>query len=391
LERFKEFFELPGDVNDKKREERIKARIAALRNEKEKESRGNGKSRSLEEEQEANETAAVRCIGLTIETRPDWGYKEQGLEFLRLGVTRVELGVQTVYDEVLQKVNRGHDVEASIKSMAELRDLGFKVNIHMMLGLPRHDGKRLSRAEELSSLKKIFEDPAFRPDMLKIYPCLVMPGTGLEELYKKGVFAPIATEEAAEIIVEVKRFIPEYCRIMRIQRDIPTHATTAGVDRTNLRQYVAALAKREGVVCRCIRCREVGRRRIVKEPRLVVREYEASNGREFFMSMEACDRVLGFLRMRFPNRLLHPAITEESALIRELHVYGQAVAVGESDASGTQHRGLGKKLMDASESTARMHGKKKMVVISGVGAREYYRRQGYVREGPYMVKVLVSG
>ncbi|MBN1274922.1 tRNA uridine(34) 5-carboxymethylaminomethyl modification radical SAM/GNAT enzyme Elp3 [Candidatus Woesearchaeota archaeon] len=377
LERFKEFFELPGKKDDEERAARITKRTLLMKRKGE---------RSLREEQERNEKAAIRCVGLTIETRPDMAGKEQGIELLRLGATRIELGVQTTHDDVLQAVHRGHTTEDTKKSMADLRDLGFKLNAHMMPGLPGPDGNRISKERDLASLREVFKNPSYKPDMLKIYPCLVMPGTALEQEYERGVFKPLSAAEAADIIVEAKRHIPEWCRIMRIQRDIPTNITTAGVEHTNLRQDVTELAEQRGVRCRCIRCREIGLGTYKNDPELVVRSYEASGGEEHFISAEADDKVLGFVRLRLPPRCLHPAITPTTALIRELHVYGKAAPIGGQ--GEVQHRGLGKQLMAAAEALAKKRGKSKVVVISGVGVREYYRRLGYRQEGPYMTKQL---
>ncbi len=379
IDKFKNFFELPGDINSNERSKNIKEKILKIKEKK---------KTTLDEEQRRNETADIRCIGLTIETKPDWGFKEQGLEFLNYGVTRVELGIQTVYNDILKKVNRGHTLTDSKKSISELRDLGFKLNFHMMPGLPTAKGNRISRKDDIESLKKIFSDSNFRPDMLKIYPCMVMPGTPLEKEYLKGIFKPLTTEEAADIIVEGKRFVPEYCRIMRVQRDIPTYATKAGVDRTNLRQYVSELAQKRNVKCRCIRCREIRQGRTIQEPHLVIRKYDASKGKEFFISIEADDKLLGFVRLRFPARSLHPTITKKSALIRELHVYGTSVEIGKNEDEKTQHKGFGKRLMATAEEIAKNNKKDKMVVISGIGVREYYKKLGYSLEEPYMVKII---
>ena len=385
LEYFKEFFELPGDVSSNERTERIKHKVLSLKNQN---------IRSLEEEQNKNEYSAIRCIGLTIETKPDWATIKEGLELLELGVTRIELGVQTVYDEILRFINRGHGIAETVKAIADLRDLGFKLNFHMMPGLPDIDGHRISKEKDIENLRTLFENPDFRPDMLKIYPCMVMPGTVLKKYHDDGTFKPLNTEEAAEIVVESYKFIPEYCRIMRIQRDIPTYATIAGVDRTNLRQYVDELAKVREIHPRDIRAREIGLRRIEGKPELKIKEYEANHGIEYFISMESKDehgtgsKILGFARLRMPTRSLHPTITQTSVLIRELHVYGQAVSIGKSEDSKTQHKGIGKVLMAKAEEIAKENGKNKMVVISGVGVRGYYRKLGYILEGPYMVKVL---
>jgi elongator complex protein 3 len=377
--KFKEFFELPGDINDLDRKQRIKVKLLELK--------ANG-VKSLEEEHSDNENSNIRCIGLTIETKPDWAFADQGIEMLNLGTTRIELGIQTVYDNILQFVHRGHNIEDTKRSIADLRDLGFKLNFHMMPGLPDEGKVRIEREKDIESMKTIFSDPDFRPDMLKIYPCMVMPGTALYKDYESGIYKPLSTEEAADIIVEAERYVPEYCRIMRIQRDIPTYATTAGVGRTNLRQYVDELAIERGVKCRCIRCREIKDSIIQSEPQFVIREYDASNGKEFFISMEADDKLLGFVRLRLPPRSLHPSITPTTALIRELHVYGQAVAIGATDKDKAQHKGIGKQLMAKAEEIAKTHGKDKMVVISGVGVRGYYAKLGYEREGPYMVRKI---
>ncbi len=368
---FKEFFELPKDINDTARQQRIQEKIKALK-----------VISSLEAEQKRNETTKVRCVGLTIETKPDWGLLQHGNEMLRLGCTRVELGVQTLHDDVLKKINRGHTLQDTKDSIRTLRDLGLKLNFHFMLGLPL-----MEREKDIAAMKELFENPDYRPDMMKIYPCMVSPGTVLYNQMKRGEYTPISTEEAADRIVEGKRFVERYCRIMRVQRDIPPKFMAAGVDRSNLRQYVGELAKQRGVTCQCIRCREVGR--TVAQGELVYNtmEYEASNGKEIFISADTKDDALtGFVRMRYPGIFLRPEITKDSALIRELHVYGNAVAIGEK--GDVQHRGVGKKLMELAEQRAKQDGKKKIVVIAGVGVREYYKKLGYHLEGPYMVKRL---
>ena len=366
LQYFKEFFELPGDIQDPTRTERIRTKVLKLKN---------NNIKSLQEEHRINETAAIRCIGLTIETKPDWAFSSEGIEMLNLGATRIELGVQTVYDEILKSVNRGHGIAETKKSISELRDLGFKLNFHMMPGLPDIDGHRISKEKDIESLKEIFENPDFRPDMLKIYPCMVMPGTELKKSHEQGIFTPLDTKEAAEIIVESFKFIP-------------TYATTAGVDKTNLRQYVDELAKAREIHPRDIRSREIKQGITTGKRETVIREYTASNGTEYFISIECNDKILGFARLRFPKRSLHPVITETSALIRELHVYGQAVSIGKSDDNQTQHKGIGKTLMQKAEEISKRNNKDKIIVISGVGVRGYYRKLGYDLEGPYMVKKL---
>ncbi len=370
FERFKKFFELPGEMRDKEREQRVQEKIRALKFRTE---------TTLEEEQKRNETARVRCVALCIETKPDWGFLEHGNEMLRQGCTRVELGIQSVYDDVLLHVHRGHDSSDSVRSIQVLRDLGFKINLHYMPGLPLTDRER-----DLAGMKQLFSDSGYRPDMIKMYPCMVAPGTALYYQWKQGEFTPISTEEAALRITEWKKSVPEYCRIQRVQRDVPTKYWEAGVDRTNLRQYTH---ENFPVQCRCIRCREPkGKKVDWTAVEIAVQEYDASGGKEFFIAAEdrKNDALIGFCRLRFPKEFLRNEITPDSALIRELHVYGTATAIGEEGA--IQHKGWGKRLMERAEEIARQQGKGKMVVISGVGAREYYRKLGYGQEGPYMVK-----
>ncbi|MBN2457988.1 tRNA uridine(34) 5-carboxymethylaminomethyl modification radical SAM/GNAT enzyme Elp3 [Candidatus Woesearchaeota archaeon] len=379
---FRKFFELPGDIGLEDRTQRIQKKLLEMKLKP----RKKGAIR-LESEQAANEKSVVRCVGLTIETRPDYCRLMHCNEMLRLGCTRVELGVQTVYDHVLEDIGRRHSVQDSIDATRTLKDLGFKINYHMMPGLPG-----VTKEMDMSSLKRIFDDSSFRPDMLKIYPCMVLKGTRLFDEWEKGKFSPLSTKKAAVLIAEFKRYVPEYVRIMRVQRDIPSNMITAGVDRTNLRQYIDRL--NHG--CRCIRCREAGHVYKTKGLRpgkvdIIVREYDASSGKEFFISVEdkEQDILLGFCRLRLPGQTLRPEITKASALVRELHVYGDLAEFGKkAKGHDIQHRGYGKRLLKKAEAIAKENSKKKVVVISGVGVRDYYRKQGYRREGPYMVKSI---
>ena len=375
IARFKDFFELPGVVGDELRMKSIQQKLKRIKD----------RRSSLEKEQTRNETAKVRCIGLTVETRPDYGRLKHGNFALDLVATRVELGIESVFDDVLAKIERGHDVNESVTSIRELRDLGFKLNFHYMLGLPGSSPWR-----DLEGLKKLFDDPDFRPDMIKIYPCMVLKGTKLYDLWKKGKYCPLTTARAAKIICEFKRYVPKYCRIMRIQRDIPTCQTEAGVDRTNLRQYVGKLCKKNSIKCNCIRCREVGRAKMMGKVSITVKQYEAGKGKEFFIAAEDTvnDVLVGFTRLRFPSKARRKEITKHSALIRELHVYGETAAVGEKAEKKMQHRGYGKLLLEKAEQIAKQNMKNKMIVISGIGVREYYRNLGYRKQGPYMVKSI---
>jgi len=378
--KFKQFFELPGDVGDPIRTKNIHEKLKKLR----------GKS-ILEKEQKKNEKSNIRCVGLTLETRPDYAKLKQGKEMLKLGCTRVEIGVQSVYEKALKNIKRGHSVKDTIESFKILKDLGFKINAHYMLGLPG-----ISKEKDLEGLQELFLNPDFKPDMLKIYPCMVVEGTELYKLWKKKKYKPLTTKQAGEIIAEAKRFIPTYCRITRIMRDIPTNMTKAGVDRTNLRQYIEQLTKKKKIKCKCIRCRESGhvlrKNKNIKVGKIKIKVlyYNASDGNEFFISCEdpKNDILFGYCRLRFPNKLLRKEITEDSALIRELHIYSPLISIGKKSKHSYQHRGLGKKLLEKAEEIAKTYYKKKIVIISGIGARRYFSKMNYRKQGPYMVKLL---
>jgi len=370
--KFKTFFELPSERENEERIVRVQQKLL----------REKGRC-VLKSEQKKNESTKIRCVALCIETRPDYGLLKEGNELLRLGCTRVELGIQSVYEETLKKIQRGHSAVQTQESLRILRDLGFKVAGHYMPGLPGVDRKK-----DLEGMKQLFSDSNYRPDMLKIYPCMVAKGTKLYQEYKKGKFQPLNADDAAKLISDFKPFVPEYCRIMRIQRDIPTKQLVAGVEMTNLRQY---LHQKYPTRCRCIRCREPKKNLIDwKKVRIKVSEYAASQGTEYFISAEdeKNDLLIGFVRLRFPSTSLRKEIPSESALIRELHVYGTATGIGEE--GSVQHRGWGKRLMQEAEKIALAKGKKKMVIISGVGVREYYHKLGNKLEGPYMVKRITS-
>ncbi|MBT5739827.1 tRNA uridine(34) 5-carboxymethylaminomethyl modification radical SAM/GNAT enzyme Elp3, partial [Candidatus Woesearchaeota archaeon] len=368
--KFKEFFLLPGDMNDKARENKIKEKVLEIKE---------NRKTTILEEQEKNETVNCRCVALCIETKPDWGFLEHGNKMLSQGCTRVELGVQSVYDDVLKVVHRGHDSEDSKKSIQILRDLGFKINVHYMPGLPLTDHER-----DMKGMRQLFTDDGYKPDMIKLYPCMVGPGTALYHQWKSGEFTPITTEEAAKRVAEFYTFVPEYCRIQRVQRDVPTKYWEAGVDKTNLRQYTD---NKYGSVSKDIRAREP-RGKIISwnDVKIEVLEFNASGSKEFFISAvdKSQDVLIGFCRLRFPKEILRDEITLRSALLRELHVYGTATALGNK--GEVQHRGWGTKLMQKAEEIAVANDKNKMVVISGVGVRKYYEHLGYHKEGPYMVK-----
>jgi elongator complex protein 3 len=376
--KFKQFFGLPGDIADKQRAAEIRSRLMELK----------GKA-DLLKEQRLNETARIRCVAMCIETRPDYCLEPHIAEMLRLGTTRVEMGVQTLDNRVLEKVERGHTVEDSMLATQLLKDSFLKVGYHMMPGLPKTSVKH-----DLEMLKQLFSDPAFRPDALKLYPCMVMPGTKLHDDYKQGRYRPLSTAKAAELIAGFKGYVPEYCRIMRVQRDIPSYVVEAGVDRTNLRQYVDRIMQAKKLTCRCIRCREPKGRAIdLKNLKLKAQEYASSGGTDIFISAEdpKKDLLAGFCRLRIPFQPFRaeiiPTQAGKVAGIRELHVYGELVPLGEKGA--VQHHGIGKRLVAEAERLAReQYGMGKIAITSGIGVRQYYRKLGYHREGPYMSKNL---
>ncbi|MGI6482177.1 MAG: tRNA uridine(34) 5-carboxymethylaminomethyl modification radical SAM/GNAT enzyme Elp3 [Methanobacterium sp.] len=347
----------------------------------------------LADVQRANETSSVRCVGMTFETRPDYSKKEDVDRMLQMGVTRVELGVQTIYNFIYHRVQRGHRVEDTINATRFLKDSGIKVAMHLMPGL-FSDHER-----DLRMFKRIFSDEHYQPDMLKIYPCLVTKGSKLHELWEKGEYQPYSTEEAVKLITDVKKILPKWVRTMRIQRDIPSQLIEAGVQKSNLGELVYKRLEEEGVQCQCIRCREVGHQAAQgtythKENVTLQREnYRASEGEEIFLSMEDAksDVLLGFLRLRMPSEKAHrPEINQNTALIRELHVYGPMMPLGERTDELWQHKGYGEELIKTAETiSTQEYDKKEILITSGIGVRNYYRKFGYERKGPYMAKKLV--
>lgn len=342
-------------------------------------------SANLELAQRENETAKSRCVGMTVETRPDWFGNHQVDHSLLLGATKVELGVQILNDEILDGVRRGHHMAEVVESTRRAKDAGMKVAYHMMPGLPGSD-----RTKDIDSFSMMVDDPRFRPDMLKIYPTLVVKGTGLYDAWSSGSYSPPTVEDIVELLVEVKRSMPPWIRILRIQRDIPAKLIEAGVKKSHLREIVMRRMREDGTPCRCIRCREVGRLPVGgdavtdrSDAELNAVEYNASGGIETFLSFDipSTDSLIGYARLRFPSD--HDV---QSALVRELHVYGQMAPLDGKAGDHWQHKGFGGKLLAECEARAESAGFAEVLVTSGVGARNYYRRLGYELKGPYMAK-----
>lgn len=355
---------------------------------------------SLAAAQRLNETAAHRIIGLTLETRPDWITPAE-IERLRgLGCTRVELGVQSVSDRILETVKRGHDVASVVRAAMLLKDAGYKTDFHMMPQLPGS-----TPASDLDELREIFRNPDFRPDMIKIYPCVVVELAELHDWWKKGRYLPYSDGKLVNMLIAAKRDLPRYVRISRLIRDIPSTSIVAGNAVTNLREVVQARMKAAGISCPCLRCREIGHAAKVDPALLRAKpvfyddEYEASGGREHFLSFEDVGRraVFAFCRLRLPPRSPRRGVDDlwrrlpeirGAAFVRELHTYGHLVPIDERNPAASQHKGLGKALMERAEAIAAAAGYKKIAVISGVGVRGYYRKLGYRLQGSYMVKAL---
>ena len=349
-------------------------------------------STTLEEAKRLNQTAHHRCTGLCIETRPDWCGQEEIERMLEFGTTRVELGVQTLDDEIYRLVRRGHRVADVVRATTLLREHGFKVHYHWMPGLPGSTPE-----EDLELSQKLFSDDSFRPDGLKLYPTMVVVGTELEKWHKNNRYQPYDDDIMIQLIVDIKSIVPKYVRISRVLRDIPAKFIVGGL-KDSLRELVKQRMKEAGIECKCIRCREYGHRARdgweIGKPRLVRMDYQASEGKEIFLSFEdEKETLFGLLRLRIqskPVAALGQEVKGNLALVRELHIYGPEVPLTEQKEEAAQHKGLGKALLREAERIASHEFQaQQMVILSGVGAREYYRSEfGYRSQADYMVKKL---
>ena len=339
------------------------------------------KAHSLDELMLENETSSVRCIAATFETRPDWCRAEHINRMLDFGVTKVELGFQHTDDELLTLNKRGHTVADSVEANTLLRDAGIKVGFHVM---PNLFGSTIERDKKM--FDTLFSDERFCPDFLKIYPTLVTPGAELEELWQKGEYVTYSEDELIDLLAYAKSRLPEYVRLQRIQRDIPAKLIVSGSRHGHIRQMAQERLKANGGECHCIRCREIGRRpsnAVEQEETLV---YNCCGGKEHFLSTTAGEALIGFVRLRFPGQVFRAEL-EDAALVRELHVYGSMVPLGEAGTGfERQHRSYGKNLLSRAEKTAEDAGYRRVAIMAGIGVRPYYHRQGYERKGPYMIK-----
>ncbi|KAJ1925953.1 Elongator subunit [Tieghemiomyces parasiticus] len=351
-------------------------------------------SNDVDEAVRLSEQSATKCIGITIETRPDYCLKPHLSQMLRYGCTRLEIGVQSVYEDVARDTNRGHTVRAVCESFQLAKDAGYKVVAHMMPDLPNVGMER-----DLEQFKEYFENPAFRSDGLKLYPTLVIRGTGLYELWRTGRYQNYSPPALVDLVAKILALVPPWTRVYRVQRDIPMPLVTSGVEHGNLRELALQRMRDLGTECRDVRTREVG---IVdlhhkvrpEQVELVRRDYVANGGWETFLAYEdpAQDILIGLLRLRkCSEATFRPELTRpgQCSIVRELHVYGSVVPVRNRDPTKFQHQGFGTLLMEEAERIAREeHGSVKLSVISGVGTRHYYRKLGYELDGPYMSKTL---
>jgi len=348
----------------------------------------NGKtSTTIEKAITLNEAAKYRIVGMSIETRPDWITKEEIVFLRKHGVTKVQLGVQSLDEQVLIKTNRGHDLEKVIIATKLLRNAGFKINYHMMPNLPV-----ATPQSDIKGMKTLFDNGSYCPDTLKIYPTIVLPQTKLFEMYKAGEYLPWDDKTLIQTLAEMKTYVPSYCRIDRLVRDITKKWTMAGTKQTNMRDVVGKYMRTNKIHCRCIRCREIKGNTDQGSIFLKRFDYKANEGQEIFLSFESKNYLYAMLRLRLVDindqiNDMFPTL-ENAALIREIQSFGKQIKINTKSADSAQHRSFGKKLLLKAEEITKNQGYTKIAIISGVGVREYYRKLGYILEDTYMVKKL---
>ncbi|MDY7096357.1 MAG: tRNA uridine(34) 5-carboxymethylaminomethyl modification radical SAM/GNAT enzyme Elp3 [Acidobacteriota bacterium] len=331
----------------------------------------------LEAAQNTNEGAAARCVGLVLETRPDHLAEDEVLRLRRLGATKVQIGFQSLSDEVLALNHRGHDVAATRRAVTLLRHAGFKLHAHWM---PNLYGS--SPELDLEDFQRIFDQPELRPDELKIYPCSLIESAELMDYYRRGDWRPYTDDELTDVLVGCLERVPPWCRITRVIRDIPSQDIVVGNQRTNFRQLAEQALARRGGCCRDIRSREVRGRQVRGEGlHLRAHAYSTGVGEEVFLEyVDGEERIAGFLRLSLPEGESFVEELKESAVIREVHVYGALAGLGEAAEGRAQHQGLGRRLIEEAARRAATAGYRNLAVISAIGTREYYRRQGF-RDG----------
>ncbi|KAJ3311594.1 Elongator subunit [Blyttiomyces sp. JEL0837] len=357
-------------------------------------------SNDVDESVRFSEQSQTKCVGITIETRPDWCLKPHLSQMLRYGCTRLEIGVQSVYEDVARDTNRGHTVKAVCETFQLAKDAGYKVVAHMMPDLPNVGMER-----DIEQFKEYFENPAFRSDGLKLYPTLVIRGTGMfiiancDVYLATGRYKNYTPEALIDLVAKILALVPPWTRVYRVQRDIPMPLVTSGVEHGHLRELALQRMRDLGTECRDVRTREVGIQDIhhqiqPDQVELIRRDYTANGGWETFLSYEdpRQDILIGLLRLRKCSEATFRKELKDfgpCSIVRELHVYGSVVPIHNRDPTKFQHQGFGTLLMEEAERIAREeHKSVKIAVIAGVGTRNYYRKLGYELDGPYMSKML---
>ncbi len=345
----------------------------------------NQTSKTLEEAQEINETAEQRIVGISIETRPDQITPKEIKLLRKLAVTKIQLGVQAFDDQILKKIRRGHSLKSVVNATRLLKNAGFKICYHYMPNLPSSNPKK-----DLEMAKIMYQDRRFKPDYVKIYPVQVIPNTQLHRLFLAGKFKTYSDDILRQVLKNIKQITPPWVRIDRLVRDISKQWVSSGTTQGNMRQIIQQELIKEGKKCQCIRCREVknqGHNPVLHFKKIFI---DTVGGEEYFLSFEAQDKLYSLLRLRLPNskeKILFPEL-ENSAIIREVHTFGQVLALKEHLENKTQHQGLGKKLIKKAEKIAQTKGFSKIAVISAIGTKEYYRKLGFHKEGFYMTKKI---
>lgn len=352
-------------------------------------------SMSLQDAQKLNESSKIRCVGFTVETKPDYCKNAHIDLMLELGITRVEIGVQTLQEKVYRNINRGHTIDDVFDSFQVAKDSGYKIVAHMMPGLPGSTPEK-----DLEDFRQLFEDQRLRPDMLKIYPTLLLRDTGLAKLHEKGLYNPYTDDVFTDLLLEMKKSVPSWVRIMRIQREIEPENIVNGNRSSNIRQILQKKLREQGLQCNCIRCREVGIRKLnIHDVKINLQriDYDSSDGKEVFLSMEDSSMKIlyGYLRLRKLARPHRKELKDKygipSAIVRELHILGQMVDIGTNsdNAITSQHKGYGSRLLEKAEEIVKNEfGMNSISIISAIGTRQYYKKFGYELNGPYVTKEL---
>jgi elongator complex protein 3 len=341
---------------------------------------------TLTEAQALNAGGRRRNVGLVVETRPDHITPDELRWFRYLGVTKVQIGLQSLDDHILALNQRGESVADSRQAIRLLRLAGFKTHAHWMPNL-----LGATPDSDRADFARLWQDPALRPDELKIYPCMLLENAELYDYWQRGEYRPYSEDELVALLADCKTQVPRYVRINRVIRDIPTTNVVEGFKKANLRQVVQEYMKEQGRRCQCIRCREVRRREVDRKAFSLQRlTYETDATTEHFLSFESEHHIAGFLRLSMPRPAVDHPLPELAgqAMIREVHIYGPAVPIGEESSGEAQHIGLGSQLIGEAKRLARLAGFRRLAVISAIGTREYYARHGFELDGLYMTVTL---